>query len=201
MKRWLRCTDLALLHFFFFWFFFSVSGLISHGFFDWKVKGQSLIISFLMKPFVLKRICWLCFLTYKRFQRSGVTDDGPGVFQQTTAQMDCWGCVNHRLFPTKIQKSAGALGTSQGSPEDGGCFGWAVSSTSEFLTDSAKTWTCIWMGCSPASASKHGSGTLEPVGERLANPSHPAFPQLPAFTSVTVTCSNICSRRACCRLP
>lgn len=92
MKRQLSCTDLALPHFFFFSFRVVFTGFLTA---RSKVKAYFHLITH--ENFHDEED----LLALLSIQHSGVTDGGPGMFQLTTAQMDCWGLCKSQAVPSQ----------------------------------------------------------------------------------------------------
>lgn len=137
----------------------------------------------------------LAFSTHNSSQSSGVTDGGPGVFQQTTDQIDCWGlCKSAVGFLPEIQKKHWCARDLTGVTWGQRLF-WVsrfinlriphrLSKNMNMHINGLVSCFCIktWVGHSGAQ------------GERLANPSHPMFPHLPVLTSAIDTCSCVQSQ-------
>lgn len=149
-------------------------------------------------PFVLKRI-WSNLLSHTLhgglWMTAEVMDGGLGLFQRVTVQSDCSGLYKSQVVLSWDSEERWFTRSSQRSPEDGGCFGSADSSTCEFQGQSpdwAKTRTCIWIDCSHRLA-------LEPVGRKVSKLGSPGvFPQPQRLHNqhTDVTHSFVCSRRA-----
>lgn len=78
--------------------------------------------------------------------------------------------------------------------EDGGCLGWAVSSTSKFQghsPDSAKTWARIWIHCSRFLSSKHRLGALKPTGRKVSKPGSPCVSPATSFYITNTPMSHV----------